>query len=670
MTQTIGKHLYWKVMVVCSLLVAAADMRASCPSRFYVATAGRNTWSGLIAAPNSSRTDGPLASLEDARGRIREFRERGCAGTMHVIIRAGLYRLKEPFMLSPADSGSPTHPVIYEAYPGEQPIVSGGTPITSWMKDDRGTWSAHETASVTQLFINGTRAQRARVPYNGYFRAEGKSSTGEHYELHYKGDDIKPEWAGSGAEVVILLAWAETRRPILSVDPVRHIATLAGPARSSTHEENARFWIENVPVEPLGSGEWREDARTQTVFYMPRKDDEGKELEFTAPEFSQLVFMIGDRKAGATVHDIEIRGLSFEEAAWNLPDGGFADSQAAHAADSAIQVQDAERIRFVNCRFRAMGGYAVHIRHGSSSIAVVHSRFYDLGGGAVRVGEEAIPKEDTERVSSNNISDNDIHAIGLVYPSAVAIWVGQSNNNSISHNHIYDLPYGAISVGWTWGYGPSAADHNIIQSNWIHDIGTVLSDLGGVYLLGVQPGTIVSKNLIYNAACFTYGGWGIYLDEGTSNVVVENNVVYDAQSAGFHQHYGRNNLVRNNIFAFGHDYQIMRTRPEPTRSFTFEHNIVIYDQGSLLGYNWSGGGYRMDWNIYWDMRRRTPNFGADTWDSWRNKGYDVHSVIADPQFVNTSNRNFHFRPDSPAIKMGIHLIDLAAVGPRANENEK
>lgn len=589
---------------------------------------------------------------------------------MHVVMRAGVYRLGKPFVITPADSGSPAHPVIYGAYPGEQPILSGGTSVTGWTEGDHGVWSAHEPGPVTQLFVNGTRAQRARAPYDGYFRAEGKSSTGERYELHYKGDDIKPEWAGSGAEVVVLLAWAETRRPILSVDPARHIAILAGPARSSTHEENARYWVENVPVRPLGSGEWREDDRTHTLFYKPRKEDESKDLEFTAPKLSQLILVDGDRKAGATVHDIEMRNLSFEEAAWALPDGGFADGQAAYAADSAIQLRGAERIQFVNCSFRAMGGYAIHIRQGSSNVSVAHSSLYDLGGGALRVGEEAVPKQDTEKVSSNNISDNDIHSIGLVYPSAVAIWVGQSNGNNISHNHIHDLPYAGISAGWTWGYGPSAADHNKIQFNWIHDIGTVLSDLGGVYLLGVQPGTIVSNNLIYNVACFTYGGWGIYLDEGSSDVVVEDNVVYDAQSAGFHQHYGRNNLIRNNVLAFGHEYQIMRTRPEPTRSFTFEHNIVIFDQGSLLGYNWSGGGYQADWNIYWDIRGRTPYFGNDTWDNWRSKGYDMHSAIVDPQFANVLSRNFHILPGSPAIKMGIHSIDLTAVGPRANETVK
>ena len=47
------------------------------------------------------------------------------------------------------------------------------------------------------------------------------------------------------------------------------------------------------------------------------------------------------------------------------------------------------------------------------------------------------------------VSDNHIHDIGLVFPPAVGVWVGQSSRNVIAHNHIHDLYYTGISVGWT-----------------------------------------------------------------------------------------------------------------------------------------------------------------------------------------------------------------------------
>ena len=118
----------------------------------------------------------------------------------------------------------------------------------------------------------------------------------------------------------------------------------------------------------------------------------------------------------------------------------------------------------------------------------------------------------------------------------------------------------------------------------------------------MQPGTTIRNNVIHDVWSFTYGGWGIYPDEGSTGEVIENNIVYRTKSAGFHQHYGRENVVRNNIFAFGSEFQLMRTRAEPHLSFTFEGNIVYFDSGAFQGGNWSGDGVRMDKNVYWDVR--------------------------------------------------------------------
>jgi parallel beta-helix repeat protein len=147
-------------------------------------------------------------------------------------------------------------------------------------------------------------------------------------------------------------------------------------------------------------------------------------------------------------------------------------------------------------------------------------------------------------------------------------------------------------------------------------------------------------------------------------MLIENNVVYNCKSAGFHQHYGRENMVRNNIFAFNRENQLMRTRAEEHVSFTFERNILYFNQGRLLGSNWNGDKFVMDANLYFDARTPSVRFAGKSFAQWQAAGHDPKSLIADPLFVNPANYDFRLRPESPALKLGFQQIDLSTVGPR------
>src|SRR5262249_23791717 len=152
------------------------------------------------------------------------------------------------------------------------------------------------------------------------------------------------------------------------------------------------------------------------------------------------------------------------------------------------------------------------------------------------------------RTHDNAVTDCHVHGGGRVFHQAVGLWVGQSSGNRLAHNHVHDLYYTGISCGWTWGYGRTLGRGNVIEANHGHDLGRGWqSDLGGVYTLGVQPGTVVRGNVFHDIAGHRYGGWGIYFDEGTTQVVAEDNLVYRTTHGGFHQHFGRENVVRNNV---------------------------------------------------------------------------------------------------------------------------
>jgi len=111
----------------------------------------------------------------------------------------------------------------------------------------------------------------------------------------------------------------------------------------------------------------------------------------------------------------------------------------------------------------------------------------------------------------------------------------------------------------------------------------------------------------------------------------------------------------------------MRTRAEPHLSFTFTNNIVYFDTGTLLGGNWSGKGFAIDHNIYFDTRsgaERRPLDGGLKWDDWRGQRHDVHSLWADPLFVAPQRGDFRLQRGSPALAYGFHPLDPRQAGPR------
>jgi hypothetical protein len=102
-------------------------------------------------------------------------------------------------------------------------------------------------------------------------------------------------------------------------------------------------------------------------------------------------------------------------------------------------------------------------------------------------------------------------------------------------------------------------------------------------------------------------------------------------------------------------------------------NIVYFDTGVLLGSSWGDDKFRIDWNDYWDTRTASNpasiHLGPVTWDKWKERGFDTHSVLADPLFVDPKGGDFGLRPESPALKLGFKPIDLRQVGPRGEKSE-
>ena len=186
--------------------------------------------------------------------------------------------------------------------------------------------------------------------------------------------------------------------------------------------------------------------------------------------------------------------------------------------------------------------------------------------------------------------------------------------------------------------------------------------MGAIYTLGKSEGTVIHHNLIHDIFASQYGGWGLYTDEGSSDILLENNVVYATKHGGFHQHYGLNNTIRNNIFAWGIEQQLQFSRADEEWAFDFTGNIVLMDAGILIGGRAAESPmYKISKNLYFDMRGKAPEFPGlewKEWKVWREEG----AKYGNPLFKDPYNADFSFTSMRNAQRIGFKPIDISTAG--------
>ncbi len=665
------------ILTAVALLAGAAG---AAETTLYAATDGNDQWSGRLAQPNAARTDGPVASLGGARNAVRRWRRSGGVGSVTVQFAAGVYPTLETVTFGPEDGGTEGAPVSYRAAPGAKVVFSGGRRIGGWRQGHGPVWVADVPELKdgrwlpNQLWVNGRRATRARTPNEGYLRMTGPLPGIDPHQqrgdakaclgFSYRPGDLNPTDDLTDAMVVLYHSWTNSQHWVQLLDEQNH--TLHFQNRCGWPvgywERQQRYHVENVRSALDQPGEWVLDRKAGQVLYIPRPGEDLATAEAVLPVVANhLVRLAGEADAGLPVSHLVFRDLAFRHVDWQFPRGTTLDGQAATFLGATIEARGAHACRFEGLEVAHAGGYGVWLDVGCKDNLVQRCHIWDLGGGGVRIGDGQT-RQGAALAERNTVDNCFLHHLTEVFNGACGILVQRSSHNTISHNEISDLYYTGISVGWSWGYQESSAHHNVVEHNHVHHLGWgVMSDMGGFYTLGISPGTRIAHNSFHDVLSYSYGGWAMYTDEGSSNIVIENNLAYNTKTGGFHQHYGRENIVRNNILAFASEGQVQRSRQEPHTSFTFEQNIVYFDQGQTLSGNWTDGHYQMRRNLYWAVGGE-PEFAGLDWAEWQAKGQDQDSQVADPRFVDAAARDFRLRPDSPALQLGFKPIDPAGIG--------
>ena len=664
----------------------------------------------LFAAPNGTCADAILrVSPKEGPGALWTARDaaRRLAKPATVVLEPGVYRLDRTLELGPEDSG-----VSFVA--DGDVTVSGARIVTNWRVEPDGTWSApvdwvtaDRTDGFRQLRVNGEARPRARLPKSGYFTVVNDDlPAGTRYNVarpsfFYDPAEFRADWKNlSDAEIVCYHFWTDSHLRIASVDPSTNRVTFVTPSGKAfdTGWSNNKagglrgiYAIENLPAAMTEPGEWWLEYGAKRLHYRPKPGETPATAVVEAPYVRTLVTLVGRPRAdGRYVENVVFRGVRFALSQYELKPNDVNNAQGSAGVSAAVELRGARNCSFVGCTFESLSGYAVDVLDGSRGNRISRCTMTRLGAGGVRLDGGAAGCHPLDLTSGNVVENCEIGPYGTDFRSAVGVLLKNAERTRITRNHIFDGWYTGISAGWVWGYYPSVSRWNDISHNHIHKIGQgCLSDMGGIYTLGPSVGTRIAHNRIHDVDARSYGGWGIYNDEGSEGILVENNVVYDTKFAGYDIHYARNIVVRNNIFAFGRKELLSRTRQEAHVSCTLENNVFYWTEGALYAGDWNDAAtpypvyrrgnvssankgksaqtFAANRNVYFKPGAAVESVafgGGRSWADWRKLGKDGESVYADPLFADAAKRDFRLKSDSPVWALGFVDFDQSDVGPR------
>ena len=656
-----------------SLILAALTTQLLAAGEFHVSLQGDDANPGTQAKP--------FATLQRAQQAARKAAGREA---VTVLVRSGTYYLPETWVFTAADSGTQAAPLVYQAYAGEQPVISGALrlPKLKWQPCKDGILQAAvpEGFVTDQLFINGERQVLARYPN---FDPKARFFNGS------AADAISAQrvakWQDPAGGIIHALhgnEWGGMHYLITGKGPDNKLIYQGGwqNNRPSGMHKNHRF-VENIFEELDAVNEWFLDTKKHILYYCPPPGLDLDKATIEAVRLKHLVEFRGTEQA--PVRFVSFKGLAFRHATrtfmetkepllrsdWTIYRGGALLFNGAEdcGLDDCLIDQVGGNAVFVNNYNRRIAIRGCHItRAGGSGVAFIgdpnacfNALYWDKGSDLGKIARTPGPK--TPNYPADCVVDDClIHDIGQVEKQTAGVTLDMAQGISIRHCSIYDMPRSGINFGdGCWGGHliefcdifdtvKETGDHGSFNS-WGRDR---YWGLGGLDL-NSDKGWEANKEIVTLDACKTTTirnsrwrcdhGWDIDLDDGSTNYRIYNNLCLNG---GLKNREGFFRVVENNILITGFHPHVWYKHSEDI----FRHNIMWSDQylpaGGMPDTPW---GKEMDNNL---VHRAGATTAEPAIKLAGQSKRDAHSIVADAMFVDAASGDFRVKDGSPALKLG------------------
>ncbi|WBL24693.1 right-handed parallel beta-helix repeat-containing protein [Zunongwangia sp. HGR-M22] len=523
---------------------------------------------------NTGDSLNPLATVSAALRKARELRRLNKLDEnegIQIIIEDGIYRLYEPILLRPEDSGTLDSPTVIKSADKSKPVFSGGIEIQNWKKANttnlnidsainNNLWVADlplfggNSIQFRQIWVDGQKARRAtNLGEQKLNRILSVDSENEIMWIPTPNLDFKnPE----DLEFVIHQWWAIANLRVKSLE--RHGDSTAvkfhqpeskiefehpwpAPFIDSKKEYNGNsaFYFTGAAELLSEPGEWYLDKRNLKVYYYPKNGKDPNNSEIIVPALESLVEIKGT--LDKTVSNIQFENISFQHSTWmrpsqkghvplqagwsiidaykleepGTPDKAALENQAwIERQPAAFEVSNANNIKIIGCKFSHLAATGLDLISGVAESEIAGNVFEDVGGTAIQAAFFGGAEFEAHLPYQPKDEREIVHHLNI-------------HNNYITNVTNEDWGCVGISIG---------VAHDIdISHNEVSDINYSGICLGWSWTktISIAKNNRIHANRIHNFAKQMYDVGGIYTLSAQPNTEISENAIYDLNEAPY-----------------------------------------------------------------------------------------------------------------------------------------